>query len=78
MRLTLLSIESTSPCSRRSKKGRSNARARPDSARQSKASSCASPPTQIVGIWELLLSGWMHIRCLSECIYFVKLIPLHP
>ena len=27
---------------------------------------------------QLLLSGWMYIRGLSEGIYFAQLIPLHP
>ena len=29
-------------------------------------------------VLQLLLSEWMYIRGLSECIYFVQRIPLHP
>ena len=27
---------------------------------------------------QILLNGWMYKGGLSECIYFVRLIPLHP
>jgi len=34
--------------------------------------------TPVASAQTVPISGWMYIRGLSECMYFVQLIPMHP